>query len=246
MRIYLFLALVFVLFTGCIRQEFHQTVDKDGSSTLAATYDFAQFIELSSEYGAQYGMPGGITQSAFAVQMQERCTAARQTNPSMECAVNGTTLQMTVPLEADNPYYDFEVEENLLFRTYRFTLHTVPLDRFDAGASVDERLEPPEPVDLTDKSKNAQQAQSLRLINGFAFTYAVEMPGSVVTATAGTYEAEIDGNTATFDMLEVLQDSAPLTVESQELNFFFLVAVVAVLLIVAVALAFLKHKKSSK
>lgn len=231
-----------LLLSGCIQEDFYQKVERDGRSVIRVQFDFTQFLALAQERGSQYGV-SGLSEGDFVLRLQEACSEARAKDASITCQVNGSRLMMGKTFDARNPYYTFEAQEGIPYRTYRLTVNRLPLDRLTLPAPnltgpAAAAQAPAQALDLTNKSDSARVAQGLSIIQGFRLTYSVEMPADIETATAGPYQAQRDPSNphvATFDMVEVLSDSEPLVVESRELNILPIVALVAFALLVLVS-----------
>jgi hypothetical protein len=101
------------------------------------------------------------------------------------------------------------------------------------------------PTDLGDEEANSEVVAALRLIQA-NITYTVVMPVAVSEAGAGNASGSIDGSSASFDLVEVLDASKPITVKSRELNLGYLVAIAGVVVLVALALSFFGMKPAKR
>lgn len=253
-RFYLLLFLAGVLlFSGCIHEEFYQKVEEDGSSTITNTIDYTQFLTILNQQGELWGMPNGMSESEFEQSLQNSCSEAMSSNPDLECTAEGSTVIISLPFEADNPYYNFEMEDGIPYRTYRLIVNKIPIDVFnlqstqsDGGLFGNQQpAQEVKPLDLTNVETASETMEQLK-ISGITADYVVEMPAEITLASSGSYEATINEETkniARFDMMEVLEDPAPLVIEAQELNLTSMIAIIAVALLLLLALAFFTFKK---
>jgi|GEM_PF-1970505 len=238
----LILLVAMFLLSGCIKQEYYQKVNPDGTSTIRQVTDFSGMVESMDESMAEMG---GAPGENFTAGLLESCSGI--TDDSIACSVDGYVLTLEKTFTPEDGYYTFEVEQGL-YNKYRLTVNKVPSDVF-ADAMQDEDLmggaeASTDTIDLTDKTNAKQTAQTVALISGMELTYNVEMPGAVKTAyvDGGDYTPEIEGNTAEYDLLEVFDDSGALVVESEELNILWVGVGLAVIIIAILAVLYFKKK----
>ncbi|MEW6722175.1 MAG: hypothetical protein AB1324_02855, partial [Candidatus Micrarchaeota archaeon] len=98
---------------------------------------------------------------------------------------------------------------------------------------------------LDDSEENAASAAILRRF-GANITYTVVFPMPVSSATAGSVSGVVEGNRATFSLIDVMEESEPMVVRSSELNFGYIVVILCVLALAGLAAAFFATKPSKR
>jgi hypothetical protein len=241
----LLLVFSFLLLGGCISQSYTQKVDYDGKSVISNTID----LSVVKGYYKQFGFN---SEEEFAANItsfsQEACGKIMKKDKTIICIADGLTITLNRNFTSKEGYYSFAVIEGVPYKIYRLTVNKIPADKFGKsaqGLTFAGYSEPGmvNPIDLKKKEENSVSAQGLGAIPGFSFTYSIELPGEVTSATAGTYQADISGSTAKFDMVKVMANSAPLVVESRELNVFLIAAGFGFFLLVLLAAMFFMMKK---
>ena len=229
-----------ILLSGCIKQEYNQKIERDGSSMIQQITDFSPMVETMEEaMNETDGETGDVTEG-----LSEVCD--KITDETISCSVDGLILTLEKKFTPEDGYYTFEVEQGL-FNTYKVTVNKIPTDAFGDALEgedfVDGATTSTQIVSLKDKTNAKQAAQTAALI-GMEFTYVVEMPGSVTSATVdgGEYTPEVEGSTAKYDLVEVFDDSGPLVIESQELNVLWIGIILAVIVIAVLAFMYFKKK----
>ena len=231
-----------ILLSGCIKQEYYQKMEKDGSSMIKQITDFSPMVETMKESMADFD--GGDSGENVTEGLKEVCNEI--TDETISCSADGLILTLEKRFTPEDGYYTFEVEQGL-FNTYKVTVNKIPTDAFGDALSgedfIDGATASTQIVSLKDKTNAKQAAQTATLI-GMEFSYVVEMPGSITSATVdgGEYVPEIEGSTAKYDLVEVFDDSGSLVIESQELNILWIGIALAVIVIAVLAFMYFKKK----
>ena len=238
----LILLVAMFLLSGCIKQEYYQKVNSDGTSTIRQVTDFTGMVESMGESMASMGETPGEN---FTAGLLESCSGLA--DESVACSVDGYVLTLEKSFTPEDGYYTFEVEQGL-YNKYKLTVNKVPSDVF-ADAMQDEDLmggaeASTDTIDLRDKTNAKQTAQTVALISGMELTYTVEMPGTVTNAyvDGGEYVPKIEGSSAEYDLLGVFDDSGALVVESEELNILWVGIGLAVMIIAILAILYFRKK----
>jgi hypothetical protein len=223
---------------AAIDQSYVQTVHRNGTSSIEKTMEVAIFSDQ------------------FASDGLERMDAYCSKGKGIDCSVDVEKKRVTITESfASGGYYAFSSDYGLPFITHTLVIDRIPSDRF---ATLFERLliesnatpglvsgGTVKPTDLGDEEANSEVVAALRLIQA-NITYTVVMPVAVSEAGAGNASGSIDGSSASFDLVEVLDASKPITVKSRELNLGYLVAIAGVVVLVALALSFFGMKPAKR
>jgi len=222
MRGFLLLSILLIaamLLTGSLTQEYVQTVDSSGSSYVEETRDLSVVLQLFPE-----GTIGQISQACVS-------------NPALGCSVSGTSVTTRIYLSPDSGYCSVSTEYGLPFTTTTLTVNKLPNDRFDeaflnllTAAGLPSGKSRAVSIDLRDKENNAVKAAAFKDA-GIGLTYAAVMP---------------NGYTETVDLVELLADSSPIVVRTQELNVWLISLIAGVLVLGAFALSFFQKKKKKR
>jgi hypothetical protein len=234
-RVILALLLFSFVVNASLDQAYVHTVSRDGSSTMTRDTDLTIFADVLGE---------GAFQSVDGL-----C----DTNASLRCSVDGETVTIKEKLK-QGTYYSLTADYGLPFITYTLVVKKVPTDRFSssldnllvvAGAVEEAGTSRVRPMDLRDKSTNIPDAEYLKKFDA-NLTYSIEMPAGIYEATAGDVDALLSGNTAQFDLVEVLGESEYMTVKSRELNLGYLALIAMAITLAALAFSFFTHKRPRK
>jgi len=230
------LLLLSMLMSGAIEQTFVHTMSSDGNSTMAKTMDISLFATQ---------LPGSAMQK-----VESYC----RSGGGIVCTMNAGTkvLGITETLRPGG-YYTYTADYGLPFVTYTLTVSSLPNDVF--AADIDNILRDAnvttrgsaavKALDLTDKTGNAESLPVLKRLKA-NLTYTVTMPAAIAEAKAGKVKGSVSGPTASFDLLDVMGEGAPIVVVSRELNSFTLVAILAVLTVGAMSYSFFFPKKKTR
>lgn len=236
MRREILIVLLFsALVNAALDQSYVHTVSRDGSSTIAKSTDLSVFSNLMDE-----GASGKIA---------EFC----QTDGGIDCWVDDKTVTISERFSR-GPYYTFTADYGIPYITYSLEVKRVPRDRF--ATSLDNLLfaagvaESPgeglvSPIDLGDEEANMESVHFMRRF-GANVTYTVNMPARIHEAGAGEVDGMVSGSTVQFDLIEVMEESEPITVTSRELNFGYLTLIALVIVMAGLALSFFRAKKAKK
>ncbi len=233
-KILFLLMLTPLLFAGSLSQTYHMKVYESGDSVISQSLDLTFLDTL---------LPEGALSD-----MQTICVL----QPELECSVEVETkmLYLSRSFSDNDPHYNLEVEQGLPYSTYRLTLEKLPNDRLlealnditaAAGISPNDDVAI-KPVDLTDETTTSMMATGLRLM-GMEMAYEIEMPGEIVSANSGNVQAQVSGSTATFDMVEVLEESEVIVVTSRQVNWLLIILICMVIAVAALALSFVRKKR---
>ena len=205
-------------------QTYTQTVARDGTSK----------IERSTDVFKSIFKEGGLERMAKTCQEKP---------PNLDCSVTDTIVDIKTTLP-NSGHYTYTVDYGLIFITHKLVIYYIPTDKF--GEDM-ERL-----VTLSNASQNDFRTRSIDLrADNSAFSksdlpqpYIIKMPAGVASATAGNTTAKIDGNIAEFDLTKVYAESKPMTIIAQELNWSYLIIILAVLIFVGMTYMFFKRPSS--
>jgi len=219
MRNLLIVMLLSVLLTGSIFQSYEQTVSINGNSVIEKEMSLDLF--------------SGILGENADMKIEIACM-----NPSLGCVMADGNLTITDEFTENDGYYSFSVDYGIPYTEYQITIKKIPVERFTekfddilVGAEITDS--PSEnygqPINLQDSESTKEIAGVIKSSN-LDISYAVIMPGETIS------ESE-------FLLSEVLEDSEPIVVKSRELNWGYLVFIVAVIILAAFALSFRKSKR---
>ncbi|MBN1169595.1 hypothetical protein JXA56_01090 [Candidatus Micrarchaeota archaeon] len=164
------------------------------------------------------------------------------------CSLDNKTITITEKF-APGPYYQYN-DNYGLFIEYEITVKRIPTDKFsrsldsilkEAGA-IDEIGSAAEPLDLLDKEANRKSAEFLRKFN-VNIVYAIDMPAEISEARAGNVSGKIEGSRATFDIIEIMQDSDVIVVKSSQINMGYIITVTGIASLAVLAILFTRKKK---
>ena len=225
-----------VLVNAALDQTHVHTISRDGSSTITKSMDLTIFS-------------GMLNEGAFE-NIDEIC----QTDQSIDCSVEPEDKKITITERfSSGSYYTFTADYGIPYITYEVVVRRVPADRF--SSSLDRLLIAAEavnvtgagsvePLDLRDE-KNEENAYYLERFRA-NLTYTINMPAPVYEASAGNVSGTVTGNSAEFDLVDVLGESEYITVTSKEVNSGYLIIIAMVIIVAALALSFFRAKKPEK
>jgi|GEM_PF-790730 len=234
MRAIILLLLISLAFTGSVTQTYYQTVSESGSSVISQELDATVIMQF---------MPDGTINS-----MQSACLLDEELSCSIN--VNDNIIRTSREFEADGYYYSFEAEYEIPYVDYTLTVNKVPKDVFSKAIEkiIVEAGIPVEggsnlvPIDLTDKESGRTLSSQMDNFN-LDILYIMEMPGGITSAQAGELNGEIAGEAATFNLREVLADSAPIVVKSRQINWLYLIAIAGIVIVIVMAASFMRKKR---
>lgn len=215
-------------------QNYTQVVNPDGSSTIQKTMEITMFANQ-------------LPASSLKL-MAAYCAS----NADFQCSVDvaGKTLTIAEDFQ-QGEYYTSSSDFGIPFITYSIQVQKIPNDIF--GDDLEKMLlaanissmggQPVDALDLSDQANNPQSAAFLRKLNT-SMTYTITMPAGVYSATSGNYTAKMEGQTAAFDLVEVLNQSEPMTIVARQVNSAAIVAIIGVIVLAALAISFFSGKPS--
>lgn len=220
--------------SAALDQSYAMSISRDGSSVISKSFNLA----LSSD---------GLDGDALG-KISDIC----QSDSAVGCSVEGTRLTIS---EGFSPgeYYSFDAEYGLPSITYTVTLKKIPDDKFSlaldglmrkAGA-LSGSQGTASPIDLGEEQKNRENAMFLRKFNA-NMTYMVLMPTNIGYAMAGNTSGMVSGESASFDLLSLMEESRPVVIKSSELNMGYLIILAAFVVLGALAVSFFKSKPARK
>ncbi len=234
-----------LLLGGCISQTYHQKVDYEGKSVISNIIDLSTIKGYYKQLGFDSEEQLAQNLTSFS---NDACAKIMKKDKTIECSVGELTIELQRNFTSKEGYYTFSVIEGVPYKIYRLTVNKIPVDKFGKAAQGLKFLSYSEPgmtatIDLKKKEDNAISSQGFGAIPGFSFVYEAEVPGEIISATAGTYMAGVSGSTATFDLVNVMENSSPLVVESRELNVLLIAAGLGFAVLVGLAAMFFMMKK---
>ena len=214
MRILLAVIFLSVLLTGSTYQSYEQTVGTEGNSIIVKTTDI----------GLMLGMLGNDVEQ----QMSSACSA----DASLRCSVSDGTLMMEEAFTKNDGYYTYEVNYGLPFIEYDLVVKKIPVEKFTerlddilvAAGLTNGSVSSGEPMNLQDAENNREIALFMRQ-SGLDISYIIIMPGEIASATAGEVSGTSTGPMTEFMLSEVLQESKPIVVKSQEINWGYIIII---------------------
>lgn len=229
------LLILSTLVSAALDQSYVMTVDRDGNSEISKSMDFLVFT-------------ADFTAEDFA-EVKEIC----QTDSEIDCGVEGSTLTITEKF-APGQHYSYSADYGIPYITYSLTLKSIPADKFDstmnrllmkAGAG-DSSASSGIPIDLSNANENQENAKLLRKYD-VNITYDIIMPTGVSYSKAnGSDSGAISGNTVSYDVVSLMEQSEQVSVKSSELNMGYLIILAAAVVLGALAFSFFNSKPVKK
>lgn len=232
-------ALVFLslLVNAAIDQSYEHTLKRDGSSVLVKSMEVNIFT-------------GELSGNAL-----EKIAETCNTTSTLKCSVDveNTTIIIEESL-SPGTYYTFKSEYELFVITHNLAINKIPTDKFsdalevlleESGVLNTTGSESADAVDLLDKEANAEGVYYLKKL-GANITYSINMPAGIEEAAAGNVTAVVDGDYATFDLLDVMDEAQSMRVKSSELNYGNIILIAGAIVIGALAYSFFGGKKKKK
>jgi hypothetical protein len=198
------LFIVLILLTGSITQTYTQSTDSLGVSTVEEKRDLSPILQL------------------FADTALSDIKSVCDSYTSFNCAVEGTILTSQISINPVNSYYTLETDSGFPFTTTTLTIERIPTDLFDSKinsileiAKLTSGKGSADPIDLNQVQANKAKAQALNQ-SGIVLIYSVTMP---------------NGETSEHNLNEILQDSKPITIKSQQINFGLIILILGVVVL---------------
>ena len=210
-------------------QSYTHAVAKDGSSIMGKSLELSLFSgELAPE---------------TLQRMKDIC----KRDLELDCDVDVGTKMVTIREEMQpGSYYSFSADYGLPDVTYTMTLKGLPGDRFAASlgkllvkAGVAEGGSSSSPLYFVDTERNSEMLYYLRMLEADV-SYAVTFPVAITEARAGNIEGSVDGDSASFDIVSVIEEGQPIVVSGKETNWGYIVGIMGVLLLIGLGIAFMR------
>lgn len=238
-----------LLLSGCISQEFTQKVGIDGTSIIEDKLDFNSMTGFYKELG--FNSEDALRNNLTSI-VTNYCDKIATKDKTIGCVADGLTITLSRNFTSKEGYYTFEANDGVPYKTYKLTINKIPMEKFGKAAqglkfgTYFDGSGIAKDIDLRKTDENAVSAQGLAGVPGLQLEYSVEIPGEMTSATAGNYSAKITDNKATFNVVDVMASSAPLVIESKELNVFLIVVVVGVIVLLLLAFVFFSFKANNR
>ncbi len=223
------LFIFFALTNAALDQLYVQNVYQNGTSTIVKTMDLSIFSKT-------------LTQDAFS-KMQAFCSS---------CEVDKEHSTITISESFDSgDYYTLKSDYGLPFITHTLTINKIPTDRFStslekillgSGAAENIGGNTVSAIDLKD-SKNAEGYPLLKALS-VNITYRVNMPGGIDGAASDA--VLLSSSSAQFDVVEALKEPKTITIVSRELNLGYIIGLIGIIVLAALAASFVISKPAKK
>ena len=218
-------ALALLLLFGCITVEYTHVQHRDGTVTITQEIDFTSIIEYMESNGDE-------ELENFTRDLSESCANITRRDPSAQCEYRDGSVLLAKDY-FPGEFYTFESRDDFVHRKYKLTVFSLPeiSNESDTALSTGEDWEPP----LLGSDEAAEDAVGMRFM-GFEWYYTVEMPGEITSAPGAL---SVEKSTARFDTLEFMEQKKTIVVESEELNWLFVLAYGLLAIFIVVFLAFI-------
>lgn len=222
----------FILLFGCTEYRYTHIIQEDGSSELKLEVDYTKLIEANAE-------EEGKTFTAKLLEFEEeRIKECEKVEEDIGCEVNNGKIILTKTLEPGE-YYSFEAKEEV--PDYVYTLKIMKIENLNPEENLFGITE----YELND---NTSEQEKIKLITGkemgAKIEYMVIMPGEIVE-TNWEDNVEINGSSATFDLLEYGNNPGEIIVKSKKKNEFYSYLVVLLAIAVFLGIIYLLFLKKS-
>ncbi|MBU0526932.1 hypothetical protein KKE92_00470 [Candidatus Micrarchaeota archaeon] len=231
----LVILLMCTLVSAGLDQSYIHIVDREGNSEITKTMDISAFM------------------TDFEDGSMENVSDLCSIDPELRCSVDGKVITIT---ESFSPgeHYNFQVDYGIPFITYTLTQKKIPTDVF--SVSLDKLLRKAgvieggvegsaDAIDLYNEEENKENAGFLRRFK-VNLSYQITVPTTIDEARAGNVSGIVDGSTATFDIVDLMEESQPIVIKNSELNMGYLVIIAAVIILGGLAYSFFKSKPAVK
>ncbi len=224
------LLIVMALSFATVDQSYVQVISADGTSTIQKTMDISIFSNQ---------LHGSALQAMAAF-----CSSSTKESCSVDIASKTLTIKEAL---APGNYYTIDTEYGFPFVTQTLAIQSIPNDMFGdslntilAAANITGSgvVQP-----LVMSGDNNASVAALKMLNA-NFTYTVVMPASVSTAASGGYGAVVQGADAKFDLIQVLSQSQPMVIVTEQINSFVVVCIIGVIVLAALAYSFFSSRPS--
>lgn len=221
--------LIVMAFSVAGFQEYKHILSEDGTSQISQITELAIF---------------GTFDPSIPTKMANSCSKIN--DPGVSCKVEGNILVLKSDFSKNNKYFTIKTEYGFPEVTYTLTINKIPNDKFQKALLIasGEKGAVSDAIDFNDKSVNANLAKQMALF-GLEINYTIGIPGEIVTANAGKYNAVVGEKEVTFQLNEVYKESAPLVVKAKTTNWSSVTMAGGVVFILLIALWFfvIRRKK---
>lgn len=235
-RIIILIIAFSLVITGSIDQKYVHKVYENGESRIDRNLDLSFFSSVLQKQSLQM--------------MASECLK----DDSLHCSldVENMTIYTYHVFESNNLYYSIEIDNGLPYSTYTLTVLQVPNDQFTydlrdimarAGLETNSQ-EIMEPIDLREGSTWGTKAYALEAL-GVSIGYSVEMPGEILSARSGELQGNVTGNTASFEVIDVIKKPAPMVFKSRAINWMYLLGIVFLVVILALVAGVASRRKNN-
>jgi hypothetical protein len=221
------------LVSAALDQSYVMTVDREGNSEIAKSMEFVAFT------------------NEFTEEDFETVKGICETDSEIDCSVDGKTLTITEDF-APGQYYSYKADYGIPSITYELTVKNIPTDTFTDSlnklfvkAGVESGSSSGFSIDLENTKENQENARFLRKYDA-NITYKIIMPIGIESAMAGNSSGKASGNSVTFDIVSLMEESEPVKIKSSELNMGYLIILSAAVVLGALAFSFFNSKPVKK
>ncbi len=217
-----------VVFSATMDHTYMQTINEKGDS-------FFTRITRGEVF------PEGSNTSAIEQICQEGVIAKCKVNQSSQ------TTQIDITLKEKEGYYTISTDYGFPFITHVVKIERIPTDKISEQmieilkqSGFTKRIQPASAVDLL-----ADNKESARALKSFQanIQYEIKVPGLINEATFAEQRINFEGEKVTIDFTKLLEKQGELKIVSSEMNWAYISAAVAVLVIVAFGASFIFDKK---
>lgn len=233
----LFLAIGFaaLFLFGCISIDYTQKLDRDGNSVITETIDLSALLSAGSQYASASDSLSGV------------CLNITKGETDMNCTYSDGVINVSKPILLSDNQYSFSKSSEFPYTVYTLELRKLPEIIKSDGLSSNSGSDSQTDSDFKDPS--AKLGASTLRTAGASLTYAVEMPGELISADNGEIVTDPSGKkTARYDVLDMMEDGNYIKVKSKELDMPLLALIGGgiVLLVGGIAVAVVLMKAMKK
>lgn len=225
------LIIIGIVFSATMDHTYMQEIDEKGNSVFTRVTKGEVF-------------PEGSNQSAIEQICKENIVATCKINQSSQ------TTQITIKMKESEGYYSIDTDYGFPFITHTITVEKIPTDKISEDmikvlkqSGFSKRIQGASAVDLL--ANNAESARALKSFQA-NIQYQLIVPGLINEATFAEERIEFSGEKIEIDFTKLLEKQGELKIVSSEINWAYVSAVIAVLVIVAFGASFVFDKKVQK
>ena len=214
-RVFIFVALLTIFLSGCITLEVTEIISRDGESQVTIKYDMRQLVAMMAEMSEEEA------ETDFCKDFEQR-----EGSKIIDANCTSQNGLITITGKIIHTNQEFESQTNILRNRYIYYVSR-------GMAFVDEMGE-------EDAGGSFQGNQYLKSM-GAKFTYKVEMPVKITSATHGV----IDKNTLTIDLFE-MSENEEIRIIAEEYNYVAIGVILAILVLMLLGLILVLRGKSKQ